>query len=70
MMAHAIEKNIPSHKPKSLFETEMENRLAVAHPNEPMSIAQYRVLSRADGVNSLGICRRYHESMFYLIYRT
>jgi hypothetical protein len=53
MIAQAIEKSKPSHKPGSLGETEMENRLAVAHNNEAMSIIQYRVPSRADRVNSL-----------------
>jgi hypothetical protein len=57
MMAQVIERSMPSHIPRSLAEIEMENRLVVAHANETMSIPQYRVPSRADRVNSLGICR-------------
>jgi len=70
MMAQAIERSMPSHMPRSVAETEMENRLLVAHANEAMSIAQNRVPSRADQVNSLGICRHYHKSRSYLIDRT
>jgi hypothetical protein len=70
MMVQAIERSMPSLKPRSLAETEIANRLVVAHANEAMSIARYRVPSRADRVNSLGICRHYYKSTFYLIDRT
>ena len=69
MMVQAIERSMPSHKPRSLAETEMENRLVVAHANEAISIAQYRVPSRGDRVNSLGICRHYHKFASCLIDR-
>ena len=70
MMAQAIERSKPSHKPRSLAETEMENRLVVAHANEEMSIAQNRVPSGADRVSSRDICRHYHKPRFNLIDRT
>jgi hypothetical protein len=69
MMAQAIERSMPSHKPRSLAETEMENRLVVAHANEEMSIAQNRVPSGADRVSSFDICRHYHKPRFNLIDR-
>jgi hypothetical protein len=70
MMAQAIERSMPSQKPRSLAETEMENRLVVAHANEAMSIVQNRVPSGADRVSSFDICRHYHKPRFNLIDRT
>jgi hypothetical protein len=70
MTAQAIERSTPSHIPRSLGETEMENRLAIAHTSEAMSIAQNRVPSGADRINSLDICRHYHNPMFNLLDRT
>jgi len=34
MIAQAAERNKPSHKPRSLAEIALENRLVVAHPRE------------------------------------
>jgi hypothetical protein len=70
MMVQAIERTMPSQKPRSLAETEMENRLVVAHANEAMSIVQNRVPSGADRVSSFDICRHYHKPRFNLIDRT
>jgi hypothetical protein len=54
-MAQAIGRSTPSHKPRSLAETETENRLAVAQANEAVSITQNRGPSGADRFNSLDI---------------
>lgn len=67
MMAHASERSMPSHMPRSLVETEIENRLAVAHAREEMNSAQNRVPSGADRVSSLDIWRHYYKRNVNLV---
>ena len=61
MIAQVIDRSKPSHKPGSLAEIEIENRLMVAHAREAMSSAQNRVPSGADRASSLDIRPHYHR---------